>query len=204
MYAYSLCNICNILGNLWIASMKKIKQTRGALKDMNTHCENLLWKGAKQSFLLSMLCKETLLTLRYSCGLWVGSDTKLSTAFADSQEYIFIGKTASPAQWDKNLLCLLCCHSFGFLEAVVGTGRARRKYYWVNIQQKSSYWKNTVFEMMAVCLRGRTAVHVLQMAGRALGVWTAWYPALRGDYWKHIYFILWDRNVRGGRKWTAI
>lgn len=43
---------------------------------------------------------------------------------------------------------------------------------------------------MAVCLRGRTAVHVLQMAGRALGVWTAWYPALRGDYWKHIYFIL--------------
>lgn len=81
----------------------------------------------------------------------------------------------------SNVLCLLCCHSSGFLEPVVGTGRARKKHCWVNKQKKkSSSWKNVVFEIVAVCRRGRTAVHVLQVAGRALGVWTAWYPTLRG------------------------
>lgn len=35
--------------------------------------------------------------------------------------------------------------------------------------------------MVAVCSRGRTAVPVLQRAGRVLDVWTTWYPALRGD-----------------------
>lgn len=38
-----------------------------------------------------------------------------------------------------------------------------------------------MFEITSVCSRGRTAVHVLQMAGRDLRVWTAWYPAIRGD-----------------------